>query len=136
MGAFCWGMSTVGGKGAQDVVRIVTAQSGRSFRFWKVSAWLTLSMINMNIAEQKGRGKWRYGLLSLFTGPLTTAFLTFGTSYAHLSGNVPTPAPPTYTMDQPVKTSIKVAPETVPTTTPSAPKPSTAPVLDASKKEY
>merc|ERR1711918_27357 len=102
-------------------VRIVTAQSGRSFRFWKVSAWLTLSMINMNIAEQKGRGKWRYGFLSLFTGPLTTAFLTFGTSYAHLSGNAPAPAPPTYTMDQPAKTSIKVAPQTP--STPAAPKP-------------
>ena len=62
---------------AQDAIRIVTSQSGRSFRVWKVGSWLTLAMINMSIAESKGRGKFRWGFTSLAFGPLVTAFLSF-----------------------------------------------------------
>ena len=102
-------------KAAADTVRLVTAQSGRSFRMWKISAWLTLAMINVNIAEQKGRGKVRWGLMSLISGPLATGFLTFSTSYAYLSGNPTTPTPQTFTKDQPTKTSIQLdAPATTP----------------------
>lgn len=61
----------------QDAVRIVNSQSGRSIRFWKVGSWFTLAMINMSIAESKGRGKFRWGITSLVFGPIATMFLAF-----------------------------------------------------------
>lgn len=63
-------------------IRIVTSQSGRSIRIWKIMSWFTLAMVNMNIAEQKGRGKYRWGFTSLLGGPFVTMFLTFSASYA------------------------------------------------------
>lgn len=61
----------------QDSIRIVTSLSGRSIRVWKVASWFTLAMINMSIAESKGRGKFIWGFTSLAFGPFVTAFLSF-----------------------------------------------------------
>ena len=116
----------------KEAIRIVTAQSGRSFRAWKVSAWLTLTMLNMNIAEQKGRGKYRWGFASLFTGPLTTIFLTFtGSKLDHPDSVVPRSAVQMYSLDdQPVKATL-VAKSQPLATPPSA----TPPVITPTPKQ-
>ena len=52
-------------------------------------SWVTLSCINMSIAEQKGRGKFRWGFASLLGGgPFVTMFLTFSGSHAELPGEL------------------------------------------------
>jgi hypothetical protein len=37
--------------------------------------WFTLSVINAGLAQSKGRSGLRWGLLSLFIGPLATLFI-------------------------------------------------------------
>lgn len=39
--------------------------------------WGTLSIVNAGFAEQKGRGKFSWLLLSFLFGPLATAFIVF-----------------------------------------------------------
>ena len=41
------------------------------------AGYLSLALVNMGLAEQKGRSKWKYGFFSLFGGPLVTAFIVF-----------------------------------------------------------
>ncbi len=37
--------------------------------------WLTLAIVNAGLAEQKGRRRWIWFVLSLFIGPLATALI-------------------------------------------------------------
>jgi hypothetical protein len=37
--------------------------------------WGTLCFLNAGLAENKGRSKWNWLLISLFTGPLSTAYI-------------------------------------------------------------
>lgn len=37
--------------------------------------WGTLCFLNAGLAENKGRNKWNWLLLSIFTGPLATAYI-------------------------------------------------------------
>jgi len=34
--------------------------------------WLTLAIVNAGLAENKGRGRWNWFLLSLLLGPIAT----------------------------------------------------------------
>lgn len=60
-------------------VKIVGDQfkNGQPLYFVKKNGlgWGTLSLINAGLAEQKGRDKALWGILSLFLGPLATAFI-------------------------------------------------------------
>ncbi|QGV65971.2 hypothetical protein [Clavibacter nebraskensis] len=39
------------------------------------SGWLTLALVNAGLAEQKGRSRWNWFLVSIVLGPIATFFI-------------------------------------------------------------
>lgn len=62
-------------------VKILTDQfkNGQPLYFVRRNGigWGSLSLVNAGLAEQKGRDKFSWGLLSLILGPLATAYIVF-----------------------------------------------------------
>lgn len=39
------------------------------------SGWVTLALVNAGLAEQKGRSRWNWFLVSIVLGPIATFFI-------------------------------------------------------------